>query len=67
MDLTQVLILAQQILLPSDPSLQLVSEVSHHSQAEIRVLKPQKKNCVFYFSPGEVGSREAGAQKPFMP
>lgn len=62
----QVLILAQQELLPSDPSLLLVSEVSYHTQAEIHVLKLQKKSCGFYFSLAKLVSHEAGTQKTFM-
>lgn len=37
------------MFLPAHLSLQLVSDVSNHNQAEIHVLKPQKKSCDFYF------------------
>lgn len=56
----------QQVFLPADLSLQLVSDVSNHNQAEVHVLKPQKKSYDFYSPLAKVVPHEAGTQKHFM-
>lgn len=37
------------MFLPADLSLQLMSDISNHNQAEIHVLKPREKSYDFYF------------------